>query len=509
MRKGRRRWAVIAILLAVGLSIVLAVFGRNLWWVLNGSNPADLITVSKETTYLTEPLDARGFVDYLEAINQRHAAGVTPENNFEIVVRSLYGDASMEANFGREYFRRLEIYGPGAGSTSFVPLTRYLDSQPAPEGQDKAAWRDRLWSVMEQPWTAEDFPEVHSWLTAADGFLDFAVEGSFRPADYTPYIAPDGWCMMTLLPSTSDRRDLTRGLMTRCLFRIGAGDADGAWQDLQAIRRVARHTASGAFIIEGLVGVAIETMACEGTTHLLQNVELSADQLASIAADLDAIPPLPSSMEKLSEFERYVYLDSCRRYLQTGSRWDEKAPRTSMKHVLFLDWNAVMRRANANYEQFVVAARIEDPSERMQQVNVIAGRLEAEAEQAKQQELVTSAESFAAILFDEFMPAFAMQLIAEDRAAIRLELSRLAVALERHRLDRGEYPETLDALVPTYAKRIPSDPFSGKPLVYSRQPEGYVLYSIGPNNKDDGGVESDENPRERDDVAVRIARGAE
>jgi hypothetical protein len=34
---------------------------------------------------------------------------------------------------------------------------------------------------------------------------------------------------------------------------------------------------------------------------------------------------------------------------------------------------------------------------------------------------------------------------------------------------------------------MPIDPFSGRPLIYRPDGEGYQLYSIGPDGKDDGG----------------------
>jgi hypothetical protein len=38
-------------------------------------------TISKETTFITEPLDKDGYPDYAAALNARLSKGVTPENN--------------------------------------------------------------------------------------------------------------------------------------------------------------------------------------------------------------------------------------------------------------------------------------------------------------------------------------------------------------------------------------------------------------------------------------------
>ena len=64
-------------------------------------------------------------------------------------------------------------------------------------------------------------------------------------------------------------------------------------------------------------------------------------------------------------------------------------------------------------------------------------------------------------------------------------LARIALALTRYKRDTGVYPETLDALVPTYLAEIPEDPCSGNRMPYRVGPEGYLLSSTGWNGKDD------------------------
>jgi hypothetical protein len=65
----------------------------------------------------------------------------------------------------------------------------------------------------------------------------------------------------------------------------------------------------------------------------------------------------------------------------------------------------------------------------------------------------------------------------------------LACGLERHRLAHGQYPDTLEALVPQFAGKLPHDIIGGQPLKYHRTADGrFVLYSVGWNQQDDGGV---------------------
>jgi hypothetical protein len=81
----------------------------------------------------------------------------------------------------------------------------------------------------------------------------------------------------------------------------------------------------------------------------------------------------------------------------------------------------------------------------------------------------------------------AVQVLARHQTLVNQ--ARLACALERYRLAQGQYPETLDALTPRFIERLPHDLIGGQPLKYQRlDTTRYRLYSIGWNEKDDGGL---------------------
>jgi hypothetical protein len=67
-------------------------------------------------------------------------------------------------------------------------------------------------------------------------------------------------------------------------------------------------------------------------------------------------------------------------------------------------------------------------------------------------------------------------------------LARLACRLEEYRLAHGgQYPDKLDDL-PDLPAHLNQEVLSKEPLRYQRKGDGYLLYSIGWNSKDDGGV---------------------
>ena len=65
---------------------------------------------------------------------------------------------------------------------------------------------------------------------------------------------------------------------------------------------------------------------------------------------------------------------------------------------------------------------------------------------------------------------------------------RVEMAMAAYKADKGGYPETLDQLKPQYLSVVPNDSFSETPLKYRKSQTGYLLYSVGVNRKDDGGV---------------------
>jgi len=63
----------------------------------------------------------------------------------------------------------------------------------------------------------------------------------------------------------------------------------------------------------------------------------------------------------------------------------------------------------------------------------------------------------------------------------------VGIASERYRLAKGYWPTSMNDLIPTYLKAIPTDPYSGKPLLYRVLSDGIVIYSVWFDGKDDGG----------------------
>ena len=91
-------------------------------------------------------------------------------------------------------------------------------------------------------------------------------------------------------------------------------------------------------------------------------------------------------------------------------------------------------------------------------------------------------------LLVNFVPSWSRAVRGFITCRAELCCLQVAVAAERFRLDTGRLPMLIDELVPTYLNMIPSDPFEGNPMRYAETGQGVVIYSVGENLADDGGV---------------------
>jgi len=75
--------------------------------------------------------------------------------------------------------------------------------------------------------------------------------------------------------------------------------------------------------------------------------------------------------------------------------------------------------------------------------------------------------------------------LQRDKAIVQMRLLQAVLALKAYRHQHGRYPEQLAAV----SWPLPGDPFSGQALHYRREGKGFRVWSIGPNLRDDGGID--------------------
>ncbi len=108
------------------------------------------------------------------------------------------------------------------------------------------------------------------------------------------------------------------------------------------------------------------------------------------------------------------------------------------------------------------------------------------------------------ILFRLLMPAVIKVTEADTRIVAQLNAARVAIACERHRAKTGAYPTTLDELPKELLAEVPTDPFSGQPILYKKLPDGAVAYSASYDGVDDGAKKLDPKNEKGNDLGFRL-----
>jgi hypothetical protein len=487
----------------------------------------DKLIISRATTFIEEPLRPDGYPDYIEALNARMSEGVTPENNAAVLLMRAIGPKDIGYEIQTEFFSRLKMAPLSATGDYFEEWGEFSKRIPAAEqpqaiaetasGADAAT--EMYDEAAQRPWGRTEFPQVAEWLDSNERELELVVAASKRSRFYAPAIsASDPPTMFSvLLPIVNNVRVVSLALVARAMLRLQEGQVDGAWDDLMACRRLARLVGQGNFLVELLVCYAIEDLGITGQGNLLAGANLSAEQCAAMRKELDELGRLPSIADRFDFGERMGVLDIVLTVAREGPRalsgiTGDTANNPLMQFMMRGgDWNVALVMMNEWMDRHVAAARIEDPKVRTAEAARIDADLRATVAEVRQpMEMASSFMSRSAasnrnakILAGLTLPALTTVFQAEARTRTRQEVLRVGIALAHYKAEHGEYPENVDVLVPKYLSVVPTDLFAGTPLVYKTRANGYLLYSLGANQVDDGGKSYDANG---DDLVIEVPR---
>lgn len=277
------------------------------------------ITVSKETTHVTAPLRPDGTVDYAAALNERFGRGVTPENNAVVLLWQAAGPAEIRTEFRDAYFKLLGVAAPLEEGDYFQDFGDHavaaLAGRGPPGEMDKALEKlyDQWAKAEARPWAKEAFPELAAWLELQGKHLSVALDASRRERYFSPLVCAQAESVSDCFLRANDLahfRAMARAFCVRATLRAGMGKAHDASQDLLATRRLARLKVQGPFLVDLLMGGALESMACQSAAGIAQSGHLSAEDLRKLQADLAPLAPLRSVADVMDEGERLFGLDS-------------------------------------------------------------------------------------------------------------------------------------------------------------------------------------------------------
>lgn len=494
------------------------------------------ITSSKETTYLTEPLTEDGRVDYLRALNERAGKGVTVENNAVVPLMRAFGPDVVDESVRKEFFNMLGVAVPPADGNYIESIDTFANRVAESKRDFKTvdAILDARELATEGPWRSDQFPHIKEWLEINKEPLEHIAAAVNRSHYYFVYLAPgndnDGELLQdVLLPIARPTRAAAQLLAVRAMLRLGEGRILESQTDALACHRLGRLVGQGASLTEALLAVGIDAVAWHCDVSISQHAEFTSKQAEGFRRQLRQLPPLPDMAEKIDWNERLTYLNNVvyaskngpERLIESvrGKPGGANDGATNPNANAAVDWNAALRFGNNWYDRYADAFSKATHSERVRALEQCQEELKSLSKQAvapkglantfgakivaDESVRESNRENVKYLLIATLMFPLKQLALSEDRARTRERLIDLTLAIAAFHADRDAFSDRLSDLMPDYVDKLPLDIFSDKPLVYMQQDNGYLLYSVGPNLKDDGGADFRASPT-GDDLVVRV-----
>jgi len=287
-----------------------------------------------------------------------------------------------------------------------------------------------------------------------------------RSAFGKEYMTPQPRAWDADLPYLPGFRNIARLFVLEGKIKASKGDYRGAAESFMDARRFGMRVPKGGPIIHRLLGRAITSIAYSGLESIAE--KLDSATCRRVIVELEEIsvsePPMAETLEAETALA-LQHLEDMRRGGLKGS--DGEAIQMSPHVARLLGVERAAREVPEYYRK--CAEECKKPYYLREPVDEIPA---------------TWHNMFSALLCTPVDRMLAHHSVTRTQG----RLLQVMLALRAFKLRRGACPASLSELVPEYLPRIPIDEFDGKPLKYKLAGDGYLLYSVGKDGKDDGGI---------------------
>ena len=361
--------------------------------------------------------------------------------------------------------------------------------------------------------TAEQKAQIAKWLSDSREVFELVMAGTQKPYYWRTYANHENSSEMisVLLPYLGEFRNVARSLCWRAQLSAEEGRYEDAWNDVKACYRFGQHVKGEPFLVGQLVGIAIEALAVGKVRSILSEYEVDSATVAVLQKDLEQMVVGEDFIMRF-ETEKLCLYDEIQRcftedrfgggHLYLYRIGDISDMVDGREHILF--------EVIFSPEEWPRAARVLFFHPNKQQTRETADRFYDFCEEIarktparlKTEGIDIGEETMKIVkgnvLLEIFTPAIGRVCELGHRNKSDVEATLATMAVLRYKKDKARYPESLGQLkAGGYLRELPIDPYSDKPLVYRSTDEGFTLYNLGPNFKDDGGEVAKEDGKTR------------
>jgi hypothetical protein len=339
-----------------------------------------------------------------------------------------------------------------------------------------------------QPWA--DLDDVERFLVLYSSSLERLHEvarknGAARfPVDFR-------FGSKIMLPHAQNLRSGVRMLALEAHVRAHRGDAHGTAESIQSMLALAKSIENEPILISQLVHIATRRVGYSLIRDLLPHLEFSDNDLNALqkaVRDCDH----RQGQHRACIGERVLGLQSIRNPAAAGIP----------PGAVVVGWMAGGNEDSFCYLE-MMSSLVDATAESWTMT-----RSAADGVNSRIQEIASSKGGRIRHMMTMFIfPAVGPSWQAGARGEVDQHATDIAIAAERHRRRQGSQPADLDALVPTFLPMVPRDPFDGQPMRFRMQGEELLIYSVGVNGIDDGGLMT-VDARGEPDIVIRLVRKA-
>ncbi len=297
-----------------------------------------------------------------------------------------------------------------------------------------------------------------------------------------------------LLPHLAVLKKITRILSCRASAALALGRTDEALADIRLGLRLAESLNSERTLISYLVRVAIDTLLVQPVWEGLADHRWSDSQLAELQMAFAQEQPIPQAAYAL-EGERGFgnsLIELLKRkpelFASIFTPDELGTPRAPQFSLLKWTPSGWLHLEQVEYNQLLddilqvapgYTRQPFSPTAYTQETTRLESTLKNTGWPMLQHRFIAK----------NLLPALSRVHLKAAQTEATLSQLKTSCALERAFLATKQYPDSLQALVPTYLPKVPTDVILGGALKYERTADGrYQLYSLGWNGVDDGGT---------------------
>jgi hypothetical protein len=278
----------------------------------------------------------------------------------------------------------------------------------------------------------------------------------------------------TLFPEFADFKQIAKVLAYDAELYAQAGWVDQCVDLLRLSSRISRHVEAN-HLIGVLVRLAIEQVFLRGIEHSASHLASNKDALRKLLSLAETGAPTPDYLASLNGevvIMRMTYqsIPSLDLLVQLTSGGSSPTPPPGG----WPDLSKMRKKAEARGLRFWRTAIGEAKTE------------PGPAEAGKKMDEVAQRYANSSDALDRIatisLPIFEQAGQAVLHLDIKRKLVGLKIRLLQAKQDQGRWPTGIDGLQGNL-----SDPYSGRLIRYKSLPNGFKVYSIGPNRRDDGG----------------------